>query len=78
MLQALGLVGFGAMALLATLATLLGAYLAALGLLAHAVWDGYHHHTNRVVPRAFAQFCAALDYTLAAIVLSLTTLTAVS
>ncbi len=79
MLQALSLVGFGAMALVATLATpLLGAYLAALGLLAHTVWDGYHHRTDRVVGRSFAQFCAALDYTLAVIVLSLTILTAVS
>jgi hypothetical protein len=67
------------MALLATRTTpLLGAYLAALGLLAHAVWDEYHHHVDRAVARSFARFCATLDYTLAAIVISLTTLTAVS
>jgi hypothetical protein len=47
LLQALGLVGFGAMALLAAGATpLLGAYVAALGLLSHAVWDEYHHHAD--------------------------------
>jgi hypothetical protein len=79
LLQALGLVGFGAMALMAAGATpLLGAYLAALGLLSHAVWDEYHHHADRVVARSFARFCATLDYTLAAIVVSLTTFTAVS
>jgi hypothetical protein len=79
LLQALGLVGFGPMALLAAGATpLLGAYVAALGLLSHAVWDEYHHHADRVVARSFARFCATLDYTLAAIVVSLTTFTAVN
>jgi hypothetical protein len=79
LLQALGLVGFGAMALLAAGATpLLGAYVAALGLLSHAVRDEYHHHADRAVARSFARFCATLDYTLAAIVVSLTTFTAVS
>jgi hypothetical protein len=59
LLQALGLVGFGAMALLAAGATpLLGAYVAALGVLSHAVWDEYHHHADRVVARSFARFCA--------------------
>ncbi|MPV38335.1 hypothetical protein [Georgenia subflava] len=77
--QTLGLIGFGAIALLAAVTTpLLGGFVTALGLLAHAVWDWRHHRTGRVVASSFAQFCAALDYTLAAIVLSLTTLSAAS
>lgn len=78
LVQTLALVAFGAVAVLAVRAApLLGAYLVAAGLLAHAVWDGYHHRTRRVVAPSFAHFCAALDFTLAVIVISLATLTAV-
>jgi hypothetical protein len=79
LVQLLALVGFGAVALLGVRAAPLpGAYLVAAGLLVHAVWDGYHHRTRRVVAPSFAHFCAALDFTLATIIISLATLTAVS
>jgi hypothetical protein len=42
-----------------------GAYLVAAGLLAHAAWDAYHHAANRVVPRSMAEFCCVLDVVLA-------------
>ena len=37
------------------------AVLVALGLLAHAAWDVYHHRTGRVVVPSMAEFCAVLD-----------------
>jgi hypothetical protein len=42
-----------------------GAYLVAAGLFGHAVWDAYHHWTNRVVKRSMAEFCGVLDTVLA-------------
>jgi hypothetical protein len=43
-----------------------GGYLVAAGLLGHAVWDAYHHRTNRVVARSMAEFCFVLDTLIAA------------
>ena len=56
-LQAGALVVLAAAALVAVEAkqTLAGV-LVAVGLLAHAAWDTYHHHANRVVVRSMAEF----------------------
>jgi hypothetical protein len=74
-LQTAALVGFGAAAAAALLITPeLGAYLVAAGLLGHAVWDVYHHRTNRVVVRSLAEFCLALDTALAVAIVIVTAL----
>jgi hypothetical protein len=71
--QLFGIVGFGAVALLAYLVQpLLAGILIAVGLAAHAVWDIVHHRRNAVVSRTYAEFCAALDIVLAVVVLVLT------
>jgi hypothetical protein len=75
--------GFGiqvvAAVLFATLAVIaieagsraVGGVLVAIGLLAHAGWDAYHHRVNRVVPRSYAEWCFVVDVILgvAAVVL---------
>ncbi|HEX2283468.1 MAG TPA: hypothetical protein VHI10_01370 [Mycobacterium sp.] len=43
-----------------------------VGLLAHTVWDVYHHRTERVVVRSMSLFCAVLDSFLAVFVLAVT------
>lgn len=40
------------------------------GLLGHAGWDVFHHRTRRVVTPSLAEFCAALDATLALAVIA--------
>jgi hypothetical protein len=47
-------------------------FLVAAGLLAHALWDAYHHHVDRVVVRSMAEFCAVLDTLLALVVIAVT------
>jgi hypothetical protein len=42
------------------------------GLVAHAAWDVYHHHVQRVVSRSMAEFCAVLDTVVAVPVLAVT------
>jgi hypothetical protein len=65
-LQALAMAGFGTVAAVTMLVSGdLGAYLVAAGLLGHAMWDVYHHRTNRVVVRSLAEFCFVLDTLLA-------------
>jgi hypothetical protein len=61
-LQAAGMLGFGAIAL-ATLYvdTGLGGYLVAFALLGHAVWDAFHYLRDRVVARSYAEFCGIVD-----------------
>jgi hypothetical protein len=72
-LQAIAMVGFGAVAAVALIADgLFGAYLVAAGLLAHAGWDLYHHWLNRVVTRSLAEFCFVLDIGLAAAIVIVT------
>ena len=39
----------------------LGAYLVAAGLYAHAAWDAWHHWNDKVVSRSLAEFCFVLD-----------------
>ena len=72
-LQLVGVVGFGAIALIAYLVQpVLAGILIAVGLAAHAVWDIVHHRRNVVVSRSYAEFCAVLDLTLAVVVILLT------
>jgi hypothetical protein len=65
-LQLAGLAGFGALALagLAVDADL-ARYLVAAGWFGHAVWDVVHLVRDRVVARSFAEWCAAVDLTIA-------------
>jgi hypothetical protein len=68
--QAAGVLAFGAAALAALyVAPEIGAYLVALALLGHAVWDAYHYLRDRVVARSYAEFCAVLDLVVGAAVL---------
>lgn len=72
-LQSLGLLAFGGLAATAILVQpTAGSYLVALGLLAHAAWDAYHHWKNRTVVRSMAEFCMVLDTALAVTILVLT------
>jgi hypothetical protein len=50
----------------------IGAYLVATGLLAHAGWDAYHHWFNKVVVRSMAEFCFVLDVLLAVAIVIVT------
>jgi hypothetical protein len=74
-LQTIAMIAFGGAAAIALLVNpVLGAYLVAAGLLAHAAWDVYHHRVNRVVARSMAEFCFVLD-TLLAVAIVVVTLT---
>ena len=42
----------------------IGAYLIAAGLIGHTVWDVVHLWLDRMVGRAYAQWCAVLDLVL--------------
>lgn len=44
-----------------TLNPTIGGALIAAGLFGHAGWDVYHHHTDKVVVRSYAEWCAVLD-----------------
>ena len=61
--QAAALVGFGGVALAATilLTPAVGLVLAAVALATHAVWDVIHYRRRWVVPRSLAEFCIFLD-----------------
>nr|WTA66416.1 hypothetical protein OHB51_28685 [Micromonospora sp. NBC_00855] len=60
--QTAGMMVFGAITLL-TAATQpqVGIAVAAVGFLAHGIWDAYHYRVNLVVSRSWAQFCAVVD-----------------
>lgn len=63
--QALAMVAFGAVAVVALFIQPIGAaYLVAAGLFAHAGWDFYHHRANKAVVRSMAEFCFVLDVAL--------------
>jgi hypothetical protein len=65
-LQAIAMLAFGAIAGIALFVDeVIGAYLVAAGLFAHAGWDAYHHRANKVVARSMAEFCFVLDVLLA-------------
>jgi hypothetical protein len=70
--QSLALVAYGGIALIGlALSPAVGAVLASLTLMAHAVWDVIHYRRNAVVSRSLAEACIAFDVLLglAAIVL---------
>ena len=72
-LQAAAMVVVGSVAAIALYVNeVVGAYLVAAGLLAHAAWDAYHHRANRVVVRSMAEFCFVLDILLAAAIVIVT------
>ncbi|MCK2217038.1 hypothetical protein MF672_025070 [Actinomadura sp. ATCC 31491] len=65
-LQALGMLGFGALALGGLLlAPGAGRYLVAAGWALHAVWDFVHLRRGKVVVRSYAEWCGVLDVLIA-------------
>ena len=69
-LQAAGMLGFGAVALIALYADPdLGGYLVAIALLGHGAWDAYHYLRDRVVARSYAEWCAVIDLLVGAAIL---------
>jgi hypothetical protein len=65
-LQTLAMIGTGAGAAIALIVGGdVAAYVVAAGLFGHAMWDAYHHWTNKVVVRSMAEFCCVLDTALA-------------
>ncbi|MEV4535804.1 hypothetical protein AB0J82_18450 [Asanoa sp. NPDC049518] len=71
--QVIAAVLFAAMAVIAIEAGSLvfGGVLVAIGLLAHAAWDAYHHRVNRVVPRSYAEWCFVVDVILGVVAIVL-------
>ena len=62
LIETAGALFFGALAMGALLADGRPAqYLLAAAWLGHAAWDFAHHRADRVVPRWYAEICAALD-----------------
>lgn len=70
--QSLAMLGFGGAAVLALVfSPVVGAVLASLALIAHAVWDVVHYRRNAVVPRSLAEFCMFFDVPLGVAVIVL-------
>jgi hypothetical protein len=60
--QTAGMVGFGALTLIAAaVEPRWGVLLAGIGFLAHGAWDVYHFRANKVVNRPWSEFCAVVD-----------------
>jgi hypothetical protein len=65
--QALGMVGFGALALIGLAVDPdLGRYLVAAGWFFHGIWDFVHLRLDKVVVRSYAEWCGVLDILIAA------------
>lgn len=65
-LQVIGLVAFGALAVTALLVPYdLGRYVVAAGWLAHGLWDFAHHRANSVIRRSGAEWCGVVDVLIA-------------
>lgn len=65
--QALGMIGFGALVLAALLAEPdLGRYLVAAGWFLHGLWDFAHLRRDAVVSRSYAEWCGVFDILVAA------------
>ncbi|HEY1179505.1 MAG TPA: hypothetical protein VGF17_25395 [Phytomonospora sp.] len=61
-LQALGMLAFGALGLVAlAVEPELARYLIAAGWLFHGVWDFWHLKTGKVVVRSYAEACGVID-----------------
>lgn len=72
-IQSGGGVAFGAIAFLAIAAApVVGAHIAAFGIIGHGVWDVVHHRRDKVVSHSFAEFCAVLDFGIGALLLVVT------
>ncbi|HWM16040.1 MAG TPA: hypothetical protein VNP97_05575, partial [Microbacterium sp.] len=60
-IQAAGFAAFTAVSVIAlNLGPAVAAYVAALGVIGHGVWDVVHHRRDKAVTRAFSEFCAVL------------------
>jgi hypothetical protein len=65
--QALGMLGFGALALAGLAADPdLGRYLVAAGWFLHGIWDFVHLRLDKVVARSYAEWCGVVDVVIAA------------
>jgi hypothetical protein len=65
--QALGMLGFGALALVGLVVDPdLGRWLVAAGWFLHGVWDFVYFRLDRVVARSYAEWCGVLDILVAA------------
>ncbi len=65
-LQALGMIGFGAVALVGLAVDPdIGRYLVAAGWFLHGMWDIAHLRADRVVQRSWAEWCAVVDVLIA-------------
>jgi hypothetical protein len=65
--QALGMLGFGALALAGLIADpALGRYVVAAGFFLHGVWDFVYFKLDRVVARSYAEWCGVVDVLIAA------------
>jgi hypothetical protein len=61
-IQALGMLGFGALALLGLAVDPdLGRYLVAVGWFFHGVWDWVYLKLDKVVARSYAEWCGVVD-----------------
>ncbi|GAB3416839.1 hypothetical protein GCM10027569_40180 [Flindersiella endophytica] len=61
-LQIAGMVGYVALVAVAlSVQPDVARYLIAAGWLAHAAWDGWHFVVNKVVPRAWSEWCGVVD-----------------
>ena len=70
--QSLAMLGYGGAAALGlAFSPVVGAVLASLALIAHAVWDVLHYRKNAVVPRSLAEFCMFFDVPLGVAVIVL-------
>jgi hypothetical protein len=65
--QALGMIGFGAVALTGMIIDPdAGRYIVAAGWFAHGIWDIVHLKLDKVVLRSYALWCAVIDIIIAA------------
>jgi hypothetical protein len=70
--QSLAMLGYGGAAVLGlAFNPMVGAVLASLALIAHAVWDVHHYRKNAVVPRSLSEFCMFFDVPLGVAVIAL-------
>jgi hypothetical protein len=70
--QSLAMLGYGGASVLAlAFSPVIGAVLASLALIAHAVWDVLHYRKNAVVPRSLTEFCMFFDVPLGVAVIVL-------